>query len=80
VQDQGTASAVGVLPTLEQMRQRGVLTNEEWQKAKDLLLKRPEMEQTVTQKIADMYQLRLSGALSESEFNMKKWDLLSAKS
>jgi len=79
VENEGSPGALSVLPSLEQMWREGVLSDEEWQKAKHLLLEKPEVEQTVTQKIAELYQLRLSGALSEAEFNMKKWDLLSTR-
>ena len=73
------AGKVSVLPSLELMWRRGALTDMEWAKAKQLILKAPEMRETLGEKIAELYRLRLSGALSESEFNMKKWDVLSRK-
>jgi hypothetical protein len=77
--DKAPASAIAALPALEQLRRDGALSDTEWEKAKKLVLERPEIKETVAQKIADLYSLYRSGALSNSEFNMKKWDLLSRK-
>jgi hypothetical protein len=66
------------LSKLAELKGQGLLDDGDWQRAKDLFLgKAPdEREQAITN-LRQLHGLRESGVLSESEFNMKKWDVLS---
>ena len=65
---------------LGELSQQGIITQEEFSRGKELFLGRAPDE--AADKVALLRQLHglwKSGVLSESEFNMKKWDLLSSK-
>jgi hypothetical protein len=68
------------LHKLAQLVKDGVLTTEEWTRAKELYLGKPEdkREQTIDT-LRKLYKLKLSGVLSAMEFNMKKWDILARR-
>jgi len=56
----------------------GAITHDEWKRAKALYLGQPEADrQNSLARVQQLYDLCQSGALSESEFNMVKWDILS---
>ncbi len=57
---------------------RGILSPQEYERAKAMLIGRPtsKVEETAGM-IESLHALYREGALSESEFNMKKWDVLS---
>ena len=49
-------------------------------KAKQLLLgKPPDQQQEAARLLRSLYELHRQGVLSQSEFNLKKWDILSRK-
>lgn|ERR1035437_372053 len=55
----------------------GAITTDEWQRAKALYLGQPKAKQENSlARIQELHGLCQSGALSESEFNMVKWDIL----
>ena len=65
---------------LGELAQQGIITQDEFSRGKELFLGRAPDE--AADKVALLRQLHglwKSGVLSESEFNMKKWDLLSSK-
>lgn len=70
-------SLSGSLAELEALRRAGALTNEEFARAKDKLL-RPGGDASTdrARQIRDLHELQRSGALSPSEFNSKKWEIL----
>jgi hypothetical protein len=56
----------------------GAITTDEWQRAKALYLGQPQAgRENSLGRVQQLYDLCQSGALSESEFNMVKWDILS---
>jgi hypothetical protein len=56
----------------------GAISHAEWQRAKALYLGQPKAKQEDSlARIQQLHGLYQSGALSESEFNMTKWDILS---
>ena len=58
----------------------GVITQEEFDCGKALFLgSPPDKVKKTMEAIANLHQLMKLGALSEGEFNMKKWDLLAGK-
>jgi hypothetical protein len=55
----------------------GAITSDEWQHAKALYLGQPNANrENALERIQQLHGLCQSGALSESEFNMVKWDIL----
>ena len=63
---------------LSELRAKGVLSDREWETAKEVFLgKPPDRQQTTLGLLSSLHQLYKSGVLSESEFNTKKWDILS---
>jgi hypothetical protein len=53
------------------------ITTDEWQRAKALYLGQPKAKQENSlTRIQELHGLCRLGALSESEFNMVKWDIL----
>ena len=70
--------AVSHLKGLSELLEQGVINSDEFQKAKEQLLGSPpdKTEQAVSL-IKQLHSLHKAGALSESEFRTKKWDILS---
>jgi hypothetical protein len=67
------------LEKLAALVRTGAITTDEWQRAKNLYLGQPEgkkREHALT-RIRELFDLQQSGAVSESEFNAVKWDILS---
>jgi hypothetical protein len=66
------------LAALGRLFQEGVLTEEEFQRSKELFIgKSPDAQQQTERNLRSLKQLRDSGVLTEAEFATKKWDLLS---
>jgi len=78
---EGAVPATAVADELEklaQLVQQGALSPEEWQRAKNLILGRPKDKQAdAIERVTKLYRAFQTGALSQSEFNMTKWDILS---
>ena len=65
---------------LGQLFLKGVITAEEFERGKAMFLGNPpNVAQQTMETLNDLYRLQQKGALSESEYNTKKWDLLSGK-
>ncbi|MCL2116979.1 MAG: SHOCT domain-containing protein [Planctomycetaceae bacterium] len=65
---------------LGQLFLKGVITAEEFERGKALFLgSPPDVAKKTLETLDDLYRLQQKGALSEAEYNMKKWDLLSGK-
>ena len=65
---------------LGQLFLKGVITAEEFERGKAMFLGNPpNVAQQTMETLNDLYSLMKKGALSESEYNTKKWDLLSGK-
>jgi hypothetical protein len=79
---QSSAAALGgagtELDKLSDLVARGIIGQADFERAKGLLLGKPMSKiQESAQLLESLYALRKEGVLSESEFNMKKWDVLS---
>lgn len=65
------------LGQLAVLRQAGTLSDEDWERAKDLFLgKQPNEREAAIDQLKKLGELHRAGILSESEFNSKKWDIL----
>jgi len=59
---------------------KGIITQAEFERGKALFLGSPPDIATQTLNVLDgLHKLKTNGALSESEYNVKKWELLSGK-
>lgn len=77
---QGTKSISEELEKLSQLNKEGILTDNDMEKAKELFLGRtPEKTDQSMMLLRNINELRRQGVLTEMEFNMKKWDILSGK-
>lgn len=67
------------LEKLATLVRTGAITADEWQRAKNLYLGQPEgkKREHALARIRELHDLQQSGAVSESEFNAVKWDILS---
>ena len=73
-----TASMADELAKLSDLAAQGVLSHDDWERAKQLYLgKPPDRRAGDTQLLSQLHDLYRAGALSESEFNSKKWEILS---
>lgn len=79
-QDSNTAQ-VGMaeeLQKLTQLTKEGILSAEEFDRAKNQLIGASSSQvDEATKLLRQLHELLVQGVLSESEFNMKKWDVLS---
>jgi len=77
---QGSAGIADELEKLAKLTKDGILTNDELARAKELFLGRPpnHIDQSI-QLLMNLKELQKQGVLSESEFNIKKWDILSKR-
>ncbi len=70
-------SVADEIAKLSELRSRGAITDEDWLRAKDLFLgKQHSAQELAIAQLQQLFELRKTGVLSESEFNMKKWDVL----
>ena len=73
-----TTAATDALDQLVPLLNDGILTQEEFDRAKDGFLGATvEVRESSVGLLRQLHSLHKSGVLSESEFNMKKWDILS---
>jgi len=74
------ASAAAEIRKLTGLLDEGILTPEEWQSAKAQLvgLRQNQVDEAV-KLLRALHELEKAGGLSEAEYNMKKWDILSQK-
>jgi hypothetical protein len=71
------ASVADGLTRLAALKEKGLLSDEEWAQAKALFLVKPsDHRQADAQVLEDLHDLYRAGGLSESEFNTKKWEIL----
>ena len=76
----GPSSTADELEKLAALRNSGVLSSEEWDRAKDLYLgKPPDARAAALEHLRGLFQLHRDGVLSLSEFNTKKWEVLSKR-
>jgi hypothetical protein len=69
------------LDRLARLVREGLVTDDEWTRAKGLFLGKAPDDRTLTLDQLDrLYSLNKSGALSDSEYNNKKWEILSRRS
>ena len=74
----GLGGAGTELEKLADLVNRGMLAAEDFDRAKGLMLgKPPSRVHEQCQLLESLFVLHKQGVLSESEFNMKKWDILS---
>lgn len=77
----GAATSVAdEIAKLSQLADEGILTQDELQRAKEMFLGKPssQIDESV-RLLRNLRDLNKQGILSESEFNMKKWDVLSKR-
>lgn len=75
----GVASVSDELGRLSQLLREGVLTQSDWDRAKDLFFgKQPTAQERAVHQLEQLHGLWRSGVLSESEFNVKKWEVLAS--
>jgi len=73
-----TASVADELGKLASLRGEGILSKDDWERAKDLYLgKQPDEQAAAIVQLKKLHDLHRQNVLSESEFNSKKWDILS---
>jgi protein-S-isoprenylcysteine O-methyltransferase Ste14 len=76
----GSVNVAKQLAELGELRNKGVITQEEFDRGKALFLGNPPDIAAKTLDVLDgLYKLKMNGALSESEYNIKKWELLAGK-
>ncbi len=76
----GQLSPADELQKLAALRSEGIITEDEWERSKELYLgKEPNKREEAVRILHDLHSLLSAGVLSEAEFNMKKWDVLSRK-
>ena len=75
-----SASMADELQKLAQLTKEGILSQEEYERAKNQLIGVSSSQvDEATKLLRQLHELRTQGVLSESEFNMKKWDVLSQR-
>jgi hypothetical protein len=73
-----SVSVTEELTGLARLHHDGVLSDQEWERAKEMFIGAQKSEQDdAVRLLGDLNSLYRGGALSEGEFNMKKWDILS---
>ena len=73
-----TTAAADALDQLVPLLNDGILTQEEFDRAKDGFLGATvEVRESSVGLLRQLHSLHKSGVLTESEFNLKKWDVLS---
>lgn len=77
---QGPSSLADELKKLAQLIADGILSAEEFGKAKQQLIGlSPSQVDEATKLLRHLHALRMQGVLTDGEFNMKKWDILSQR-
>lgn len=75
-----SGSVASELERLAALRSSGALSEDDWARAKDLFLgKAPDVQERAVEHLRELHDLWRSGVLSESEFNAKKWEVLSRR-
>gem|GEM_PF-3472659 len=65
---------------LNDLYSSGIITQEEFERGKALFLGTPkDRSQQILESLSNLHQMKRQGAVSESEYNMAKWELLSGK-
>ena len=65
---------------LNDLYSSGIISQEEFERGKALFLGTPkDRSQQILEALSNLHQLKKQGAVSESEYNMTKWELLSGK-
>lgn len=73
----GPVSPADELAKLNLLAAEGVLSKDEWERAKGLYLgKTVDARDEAVRLLRNLHEMHRTGILSESEFNTKKWDIL----
>jgi hypothetical protein len=76
----GRTSVADEIQRLSQLAGEGIITQDEWLRAKDHLIgASPSQVDEASKLLRQLHALLVQGVLSESEYNMKKWDILSLR-
>ncbi|MGC8612503.1 MAG: hypothetical protein ACP5LR_08500 [Athalassotoga sp.] len=68
------------LEELSKLAKEGMITQEEWERAKEMFLgKQQDKQEELIKQLGSLFELYKKGVLSEFEFNSKKWEVLSKK-
>jgi hypothetical protein len=74
----GPIGMAAELSKLAELKAEGILSEEEFQRAKELFVgATPDQQTEALDLLRQLHALQRSGVLSEMEFNMKKWEVLS---
>jgi hypothetical protein len=72
-----SSEIAGELERLARLVEEGALSADEWQRAKAAVLGKPKDKQAdAIERVSKLYRAYQSGAVSQSEFNLTKWDIL----
>lgn len=74
-----TSSVADEIKKLAMLHRDGIITIEEFGRLKQQLAGKPSGVNDVIRLLRGLKDLEREGALTESEFNMKKWDILSRR-
>lgn len=75
-----TTDGATALATLAELRTQGLLDDNDWDRAKELLLgKRPDQQHEAMDLLRQLHGLMKAGVISPGEFNMKKWEILARR-
>jgi hypothetical protein len=76
----GGISIASQIETLDELCKNGVISQEEFERGKALFLgSSPDIADKTLGILDSLHRLKTNGALSESEYNVKKWELLGGK-
>lgn len=76
----GGLGVAGEVEALNKLFQKGVLTTEEFERGKTAFLGAgPDKARVAIELLENLASLKARGVLSESEFNVKKWEILSER-
>jgi len=76
--NRGSTNLSQEIVELNRLMEEGLITEDEFGRAKELFLGKPKDDRDyVVKLLRNLYVLYKTDVLSESEFNMKKWDILS---
>ena len=80
VQSGNSVNIAAQIAELGELCKKGIITQEEFNRGKALFLgSSPDIAAQTLNILDGLHKLKINGALSESEYNIKKWELLSGK-
>jgi len=74
-----TISGTDITHTFNELLSNGILTKEEFENVQSFWRPHKDKTQQALETLSKLHQLMKQGAISESEYNIKKWEILSEK-